>query len=89
MVLGGAESEITAGSTVVIPPKTAHFAVPHGKLVLAVVNTPPFRPENYVTFSLTRSHLDIGFDLLQYQRLMPCSTWRSLKGGYIMQDNGC
>lgn len=69
MVVGGAERDVATGSIVVTAPETAHFTVPHADLVLAVINTPPFRAENYVV--VTDTLPIVGFDRGQYDRLTP------------------
>jgi len=66
-VVGGKEQEIQKGSVVITPPDTAHFTIPKSELILAVINTPPFQPENYVPISETNT--DVGFDREQFQRL--------------------
>lgn len=40
--------ELSPGVTIVTPPDTMHRTVPEQDLVLAVVNTPPFNPDNYI-----------------------------------------
>lgn len=66
VVVGGKEQRLDAGSFLVIPSDTAHFTIPYG-LVLAVVNTPPFKPESYVT--LSDSDPRVGFDKTQFDEL--------------------
>jgi mannose-6-phosphate isomerase-like protein (cupin superfamily) len=66
VVVGGKEQRLDAGSFLVIPPDTAHFTIPYG-LVLAVVNTPPFKTESYVT--LSESDPRVGFDKTQFEEL--------------------
>jgi mannose-6-phosphate isomerase-like protein (cupin superfamily) len=66
VVVGGREISVAKGSVVITPPETAHFTISHG-LVLAVVNTPPFDPANYVV--LTGSKPEVGFDQEQLARL--------------------
>ncbi len=67
IVVGGKESEIAEGSVIVTPPDIAHFTIPKHNLVLAVINTPPFNPANYVP--VTQSDSSIGFDRTQFDRL--------------------
>ena len=67
-VLGGKELEITAGDVIVTPTNTAHFTVPQHDLVLIVINTPPFNPENSVHLDV--SNPDVGYDHEQYLRLL-------------------
>jgi mannose-6-phosphate isomerase-like protein (cupin superfamily) len=66
VVVGGKEQRLDAGESLVIPPDTAHFTIPYG-LVLAVVNTPPFVPENYQP--LTESNPSVDFDKAQFDEL--------------------
>jgi mannose-6-phosphate isomerase-like protein (cupin superfamily) len=58
--VGQSETEVSTGSVVVMPPRTAHFTIPAGGLVLAVVNTPPFKPEDYI--AVHESDLAVHFD---------------------------
>lgn len=46
--VGKEKHELRKGVSVVIPPDTIHLTVPEDNLVLAVVNTPPFNPDNVV-----------------------------------------
>lgn len=47
MVIDGKEMFIEKDNTVIIPPETPHHTIPLSTLVIAVVNTPPFKSENY------------------------------------------
>ncbi len=67
IVVGMKEERIEKGSVIVTPPDTTHFTIPDGDLVLAVINTPPFEPENYVVVNDT-DHA-VGFDQEQFVRL--------------------
>jgi mannose-6-phosphate isomerase-like protein (cupin superfamily) len=67
IVVGMKEQRIEKGSVIVTPPDTTHYTIPDSDLVLAVVNTPPFKPENYVVVKET-DH-DFGFDQEQLERL--------------------
>ena len=67
VVVGGKKTQIKTGSTIVIPPDTAHFTIPTENLVLAVINTPPFNINNAKT--LSRSDPAVSFDLNQFERL--------------------
>jgi mannose-6-phosphate isomerase-like protein (cupin superfamily) len=67
VVLGAEERNVTKGDVIVIPPNTAHFTVPDKDFVIAMVNTPPFKPEIYIT--LTESKSDVQFDYEQFKRL--------------------
>ncbi len=60
VVVGDKQNDVEKGSVIVIPPNTAHFTIPEENLVLAVVNTPPFKPENYVP--LSESDKSVKFD---------------------------
>jgi mannose-6-phosphate isomerase-like protein (cupin superfamily) len=66
VVIGGKEHRFDAGAALVVPPDTAHFTIPYG-LVIAVINTPPFKPENYVP--LTGSDPRVHFDKTQFENL--------------------
>jgi len=67
VVVGGVEQPLEPGTISVTPPETAHFTVPTVGLVLAVMNTPPFRAENVVP--LQASDPRVGFDREQFLRL--------------------
>jgi len=67
VVLGGEERQVTKGDVIVIPPDTGHFTVPADDFVIAMVNTPPFKLENYIP--LTESNPDVQFDYEQFKRL--------------------
>jgi mannose-6-phosphate isomerase-like protein (cupin superfamily) len=49
VAVGSEIRSIQKGDTVVIPPDTIHITKPDKDLVLAVINTPPFNPDNYKT----------------------------------------
>ena len=49
--VGKERHELRKGVSVVIPPDTIHLTIPEDDLVLAVVNTPPFSPDNVVELS--------------------------------------
>lgn len=67
IVIGREERRIEKGSIIVTPPDTTHFTIPTRDLVLAVINTPPFKPENYVV--ITETNPTLGFDREQFARL--------------------
>ncbi len=67
VVVGHEERKVKRGSVIITPPDTAHFTIPASDLVLAVINTPPFKPENYIV--LTESHPNVNFDYEQFARL--------------------
>lgn len=66
-VVGRQEQKMTKGSVIITPPDTTHFTIPDKDLVLAVVNTPPFNPDNAVSISQTDHSL--GFDKEQFDKL--------------------
>ncbi|HUD10405.1 MAG TPA: cupin domain-containing protein [Candidatus Saccharimonadales bacterium] len=66
-VVGHNEQKIGKDSVVITPPRTTHFTVPTDGLILAVINTPPFQRENYVSISETNAELQ--FDKSQFTRL--------------------
>ncbi len=70
VVVGYEVLSVEKGNTVVTPSGTAHYTIPNQKegLVLAVVNTPPFNPENNI--DLTKSNPDVQFDYEQFQQLI-------------------
>lgn len=65
--VGGEERSLEPGAVVVTPPETTHFTIPQENMVMAVINTPPFNPNNVVEVHETNT--DVGFDSEQYQRL--------------------
>lgn len=67
IVVGLEERRMEKGSVIITPPDTTHFTIPKKDLVLAVINTPPFRPENYVV--ITETDRSLGFDQEQFARL--------------------
>lgn len=69
VVTGGKEERVVPGMVVVAPPDTTHFTIPEKDLVLAVINTPPFRAENVVVVHQTDRR--VGFDAAQFKRLSP------------------
>jgi len=67
VVVGGVKQLVQKDSVVVISAHTAHFTIPHKDLVLAVANTPPFKPENYIV--LTEENKAVEFDQAQFEKL--------------------
>lgn len=67
VVVGSKEKLVQKGSVIITPPNTAHFTIAQGDLVLAVINMPPFKLENYVV--LTQENKIVGFDKSQFNRL--------------------
>ncbi|HET7302656.1 MAG TPA: cupin domain-containing protein [Candidatus Saccharimonadales bacterium] len=66
-VVGGEELQVKQGDVVVTPPETAHFTIPKENLVMIVINTPPFNPENNIGIDATRP--EVTYDHEQYKRL--------------------
>jgi len=60
---------VTAGDVVVMTPEHVHYTKPLGNLVIAVVNTPPFRPELYVPVGPAISDVAHYFDSTRYSEL--------------------
>jgi len=67
VVVGRKEHQVQRDSMIVTQPDTAHFTIPITDLVLAVINTPPFKPENYIVLAESRN--DVNFDYEQFARL--------------------
>lgn len=70
VVVGGEEQKVKTGDVVVIPPDTAHFTIPDKNFVIAAVNTPPFKPENYIKLTETESNPAFRFDAEQFNRIL-------------------
>ena len=66
--VGGVEFPLEKGSVVITPPNTTHFTIPKNDLVMMVINTPNFNPENIV--ELTESDPLVKFDKKQYEKLV-------------------
>ncbi len=64
IVIGGEEQSIQQNSVSVIPSNIAHFTIPINDLVIAVVNTPPFKAENY--FALKDDKPEVKFSKVQF-----------------------
>ncbi|HSX33133.1 MAG TPA: cupin domain-containing protein [Candidatus Saccharimonadales bacterium] len=67
-VVGGEELEVKAGDVIVTPPGTAHFTLPKENLVLIVINTPPFNPDNNIHVDATKP--EVKYDHEQFERLV-------------------
>lgn len=67
VVVGGKEMHATVGTVIVTPPLTAHYVIPDKECVLAVVNVPAFRIEDYHV--VTETNHTVGFDKKQFERL--------------------
>lgn len=68
VVVGGKEHYVSAGDVIIIPSEYAHFVIPDNQFVIGVVNTPPFKSENYRV--ITETNPAFGFDLEQFRRLI-------------------
>ncbi len=66
VVVGRERQAIAPGSVIVTPPNTVHYTLPRREVVLAAVNTPPFKLENYIVVVGTNS--EVGFDAEQYEQ---------------------
>lgn len=60
VVVGADQHLIQQKSVVVVPVRLGHFIIPHHDLVEAVVNTPPFSPDDYIP--LDQSDQTVHFD---------------------------
>jgi len=76
IVVGRKEMNVTLGDVVIIPPNTAHFALPDRDFIIAVVNTPPFKSENYIVVSATNHK--VKFDKKQFEALCEKNKEQSL-----------
>ena len=66
-VVGGEELQVKAGDVIVTPPETAHFTLPKENLVMVVINTPPFDPDNNIR--VDESKPDVKYDHKQFKKL--------------------
>jgi mannose-6-phosphate isomerase-like protein (cupin superfamily) len=66
-VVGGEEMQIKVGDIIVTPSETVHFTIPKEDLVMIVINTPPFNPNNNVHVDGTKPA--VKYDHEQYKRL--------------------
>jgi mannose-6-phosphate isomerase-like protein (cupin superfamily) len=67
VVVGYEEFQVKQGDAIIIPPNTTHFTIPDNEFLLAVINTPPYKPErNILVFQHDPS---LSFDYEQFQRL--------------------
>lgn len=62
VVVGNEKHFVKAGDVVVIPPYKAHYALPNDEFIIACVNTPPFRPEHYISLSASNDAVDFDYD---------------------------
>jgi mannose-6-phosphate isomerase-like protein (cupin superfamily) len=66
-VVGGKELPISVGDVIVTPPETAHFTIPKENVVMVVINTPPFNPENNIGIDATRP--EVRYNHEQFKKL--------------------
>lgn len=67
-IIAGKEHRLEPNGALVIPSNKAHYTIPDGKLVLAVVNTPPFNPANYT--AVYQDNESVQFNKNQYDVLL-------------------
>lgn len=67
VVVGENQQHVAVGDVIVIHENLAHFTIPQGDFVIAVINTPAFRPEDYIL--LSESNVDVKFDRQQFIEL--------------------
>jgi mannose-6-phosphate isomerase-like protein (cupin superfamily) len=67
VLVGETKEQLTPGSVVVTPSGTGHATFPEENLVLAVINTPPFKADNYV--ALTGPLAGVVFDYDKFLEL--------------------
>jgi len=67
-VVGGEEIALQKGSVVITPPNTAHFTIPQKDLVLMIINTPSFNPDNNI--EITETNPAVKFDKAQLGKLL-------------------
>ncbi len=65
IAVGDKFTELAPGVVIVTPPDTVHITLPGKDLVLAVVNTPPFDFNNYVSVPSSESAVARALDLLK------------------------
>ena len=67
-MVGTKERFAQTGDVIVTPPHTTHFTIPDKDFVIAIVNTPSFNVNNYV--SISETDYDLAFDRQQFDRLV-------------------
>lgn len=67
VVVGGQIHEVSKDCIIVTPPHTAHFTIPEKDLVMAVINIPAFKIENYVP--ITGDNSAVKFSQKQFEEL--------------------
>lgn len=60
VVVGEQEYQVTKGDIIVTPPLTTHYVIPDNELILAVVNIPAFKIEDY--HIVTETNGSVRFD---------------------------
>lgn len=68
VVVGEKTYNAQKGDVIIIEPNIAHFTIPDSEYVIAVVHTPPFKPENYIVVEET--NLSVRFDRAQFDMLI-------------------
>lgn len=72
IMIGEGAFPIEPGTAVVTLSGIAHYAIPDrraGGLVLAVINTPPFNPDNCVDLDPAKSNPEVQFNAEQFAKL--------------------
>jgi mannose-6-phosphate isomerase-like protein (cupin superfamily) len=69
-VVGGEELQLKEADVIVTPPETAHFTIPKENLVMIVINTPPFNPENNIGINAAKP--EVRYDHEQYMKFTAC-----------------
>lgn len=67
VVVGEQIHNVSKDSIIVTPPHTAHFTIPEKDLVMAVINIPAFKIENYI--ALTDDNCAVKFSQKQFEEL--------------------
>ncbi len=67
IAVGNQIKDLRPGTVIATPPDTVHITVPGEGLVLAVVNTPPFDPNNYVSVAVDDPGVAQALSLLGVQ----------------------
>lgn len=68
VVVGENQQHVAVGDVIVIHENLAHFTIPQGDFVIAVINSPAFRLEDYIL--LSESNLDVKFDRQLFTELV-------------------
>jgi len=67
MVVGFEEQRVTMGDVIVIPPYSAHYAIPDKDFVIAAVSVPPFNQNNFIL--ITENQPGVKFSKEQFEKL--------------------